>query len=450
MNDALTGQTVELLQQMIRNQCVNDGTVGSGQEICTSDLLRGYLEGSGLDIEVYEPAGAPGRTSLVARVEGSDPRAPTLCLMGHTDVVPVTRENWTRDPFGGELVNGEVWGRGAVDMLNLTASQAVALRALARRPGGWRPRGTLVYLACADEEAGGTLGAGHVCARHWDSLRASYLLTENGGTVSRGANHGELNVTVHVGEKGVAWRRLRVRGTPGHGSMPYGADNALVKAAQVVGRLAEYRPSPYVDGLWNGFVSSLSLDPEVKAALVDPSRLDEAIASLSTGMAKYAWSATHTTFSPTVCHGGVKTNVIPDVVDVEVDIRTVPGDSEDEVRRHLDKALGGLADEVEVEKLFSKPASMSPIDTPLWEVLGRVVDGHYPGARLMPRMIVGFTDAPYFREKGAVGYGFGLFSRTLTAEAMAGRFHGNDERIDVESLALTTQAWLDVCEQFLA
>jgi acetylornithine deacetylase/succinyl-diaminopimelate desuccinylase-like protein len=450
MNDALTGQTVELLQQMIRNQCVNDGTVGSGQEIRTSDLLRGYLEGSGLDIEVYEPAGAPGRTSLVARVEGSDPRAPTLCLMGHTDVVPVTRENWTRDPFGGELVNGEVWGRGAVDMLNLTASQAVALRALARRPGGWRPRGTLVYLACADEEAGGTLGAGHVCARHWDSLRASYLLTENGGTVSRGANHGELNVTVHVGEKGVAWRRLRVRGTPGHGSMPYGADNALVKAAQVVGRLAEYRPSPYVDGLWNGFVSSLSLDPEVKAALIDPSRLDEAIASLSTGMAKYAWSATHTTFSPTVCHGGVKTNVIPDVVDVEVDIRTVPGDSEDEVRRHLDKALGGLADEVEVEKLFSKPASMSPIDTPLWEVLGRVVDGHYPGARLMPRMIVGFTDAPYFREKGAVGYGFGLFSRTLTAEAMAGRFHGNDERIDVESLALTTQAWLDVCEQFLA
>ena len=450
MNDALTGQSVELLQQMIRNQCVNDGTVGSGQEIRTSDLLRGYLEGSGLDIEVYEPAGAPGRTSLVARVEGSDPRAPTLCLMGHTDVVPVTRENWTRDPFGGELVNGEVWGRGAVDMLNLTASQAVALRALARRPGGWRPRGTLVYLACADEEAGGTLGAGHVCARHWDSLRASYLLTENGGMVSRGANHGELNVTVHVGEKGVAWRRLRVRGTPGHGSMPYGADNALVKAAQVVGRLAEYRPSPYVDGLWNGFVSSLSLDPEVKAALIDPSRLDEAIASLSTGMAKYAWSATHTTFSPTVCHGGVKTNVIPDVVDVEVDIRTVPGDSEDEVRRHLDKALGGLADEVEVEKLFSKPASMSPIDTPLWEVLGRVVDGHYPGARLMPRMIVGFTDAPYFREKGAVGYGFGLFSRTLTAEAMAGRFHGNDERIDVESLALTTQAWLDVCEQFLA
>jgi acetylornithine deacetylase/succinyl-diaminopimelate desuccinylase-like protein len=361
----------------------------------------------------------------------------------------VTPAHWTRDPFGGELVDGEVWGRGAVDMLNLTASQAVAFRALARRSGGWRPRGTLVYLACADEEAGGTLGAGHVCARHWDALQADYLLTENGGMVSGGGHGDELTVNVHVGEKGVAWRRLRVKGRPGHGSMPYGADNALVKAAQVVGRLAEYRPAPYVDELWRGFVGSLSLDPAVKAGLVDPSRVDESIATLSPGMARYAWSATHTTFSPNLCRGGVKTNVIPDVVDVEVDIRTIPGDNEDEVRRHLDKALGDLAEEVEVDKLFSKPASASPTGTPLWDVLGRVVDAHYPGARLMPRMIVGFTDAPYFRERGAVAYGFGLFSRALTAEAMSGRFHGNDERVDVESLGLTTQAWLEVCELFL-
>ena len=427
MNDVVTGETVELLQQLIRNRCVNDGTVGSGQEVRTTDVLRAYLGGTGLDLEVYEPEGAPGRTSLVARIEGSDPAAPTLCLMGHTDVVPVTPEHWTRDPFGGELVNGEVWGRGAVDMLNLTASQAVALKTLTRR--GWRPRGTLVYLACADEEAGGTLGAGHVCKHHWDALRADYLLTENGGTVS--ALGGELNVTVHVGEKGVAWRRLRVKGTPGHGSMPYGADNALVKAADVIRRLADYRPSPYVDDLWAAFVASLDVHPELKASLVDPARVDDCIATLPPALAKVAWSATHTTFSPNVCRGGVKTNVIPDVVDIEVDIRTVPGDSEDEVRRHLDKALGDVAEDVLVEKLFSKPASVSPTNTPLWDVLGRVVAGHYPGARLLPRLIVGFTDAPYFREHGAVAYGFGLFSRALTAEAMAGRFHGNDERIGI-------------------
>jgi acetylornithine deacetylase/succinyl-diaminopimelate desuccinylase-like protein len=442
-SDALTGQTVELLQQLIRNQCVNDGTVGSGHEVRTSDVLRAYLEGTGLDLEVYEPEGAPGRTSLVARIEGTDPAAPTLCLMGHTDVVPVTPAHWTRDPFGGELVNGEVWGRGALDMLNLTASQAVALKTLARR--GWRPRGTLVYLACADEEAGGALGAGHVCKKHWDALRADYLLTENGGTVS--AHGDELDVTVH--EKGVAWRRLRVTGTPGHGSMPYGADNALVKAAQVVTRLADYRPSPYVSDLWSAYVGALDVDPAVKEALVDPARVDDTIAHLAPGLAKYAWSATHTTFSPNMCRAGVKTNVIPDRVDIEVDIRTIPGDNEDEVRRHLDKALGDLAEEVVVDKLFSKQASVSPTGTPLWDVLGRVVDAHYPGAKLLPRLIVGFTDAPYFREHGAVAYGFGLFSRALTAEAMAGRFHGNDERIDVASLALTTQAWLDTCELFL-
>ena len=445
MDDRLTAQTVELLQQLIRNQCVNDGTAASGQEVRTTDVLRAYLDGSGLDFEVFEPDGAPGRASLVARIEGTDPAAPTLCLMGHTDVVPVTPEHWTRDPFGGELVQGEVWGRGAIDMLNLTASQAVALKALARR--GWRPRGALVYLACADEEAGGALGAGHVCKRHWDALRADYLLTENGGTVSGPGD--APSVTVHVGEKGVAWRRLRVKGTPGHGSMPYGADNALVKAAHVVSRLADYRPAPYVGDLWTAFVGSLDLDRGVKAALVDPSRVDEAIASLAPGLARLAWSTTHTTFSPNMCRGGVKTNVIPDVVDIEVDIRTIPGDDEDEVRRHLGKALGDLAEEVVVEKLFSKQASVSPTDTPLWDVLGRVVDGHYPGARLLPRLIVGFTDAPYFRERGAVAYGFGLFSRTLTAEAMSGRFHGNDERVDVESLALTTQAWLDTCELFL-
>jgi acetylornithine deacetylase/succinyl-diaminopimelate desuccinylase-like protein len=445
MDQALTAQTVELLQQLIRNACVNDGSVGSGQEVRTTDVLRAYLEGSGVDIEVYEPDGAPGRASLVARIEGSDPTAPTLCLMGHTDVVPVTTATWTRDPFGGELVNGEVWGRGAVDMLNLTASQAVALKALARK--GWRPRGTLVYLACADEEAGGLLGAGHVVKRHWDALRADYLLTESGGTVSRRGD--TLNVTVHVGEKGVAWRRLRVNGTPGHGSMPYGADNALIKAAHVVSRLAGYRPAPSVDDLWATFVDTLQLDPDLKAALADPARVDEAIGRLPAALARFAWSATHTTFSPNLCRAGVKTNVIPDVVDIEVDIRTIPGDNEDEVRRHIDKALGDLSEKITIEKLFSKPASASPTGTPLWDVLARVVDAHYPGAKLQPRISVGFTDAPYFRDRGAIAYGFGLSSPALTSEAMSSRFHGNDERIDVASLALTTQAWMETCELLL-
>ena len=121
--------------------------------------------------------------------------------------------------------------------------------------------------------------------------------------------------------------------------MPYGVDNALVKAAKVVARLADYRPAPYVDALWEGFVASLALDPELKAALIDPARVDDAIARLPASLARMAWSSTHTTFSTNQCRGGVKTNVIPNVVEVEVDIRTVPGDSDDEVRESLTAAL---------------------------------------------------------------------------------------------------------------
>src|SRR3546814_5013671 len=131
MAAAPTGETVELLQGLIRNACINDGDPTSGQEVRNADLLSSYLGSAGLDVERFDAA--PGRTSLVARIEGSDPEAASLCLMGHTDVVPVSHEGWERDPFGGELVDGEVWGRGAIDMLNLTASMAVAFRHLAER-----------------------------------------------------------------------------------------------------------------------------------------------------------------------------------------------------------------------------------------------------------------------------------------------------------------------------
>ena len=138
-----TQETTELLSALIRNACVNDGTPDSGEETRNSDLLRTYLEGDGVELQAFTPR--PGRDSMVARIEGTDPTAPTLLLMGHTDVVPANPDGWRRDPFGGEIVDDEVWGRGAVDMLNLTATMAVAMRSLAR--SGFRPRGTLIYLA---------------------------------------------------------------------------------------------------------------------------------------------------------------------------------------------------------------------------------------------------------------------------------------------------------------
>jgi acetylornithine deacetylase/succinyl-diaminopimelate desuccinylase-like protein len=440
----ITGEVTELLQGLIRNACVNDGRPDSGEEVRSSDLLKGYLGGAGLDVEEFESR--PGRRSLVARIEGSDPTAPSLCLMGHTDVVPVTPSGWTRDPFGGELVDGEVWGRGAVDMLNLTSSMAVAFRRLARE--GFRPKGTLIYFAVADEEAAGTFGAEWMAEEHYDAIRCDYVLSESGGVVQH-TPAGRM-VTLTAEEKGVAWRRLRIKGTPGHGSMPYGTDNALVKAAAVVGRLASFRPQARITDTWRGFVTSLDLPADVRADLVDPDRAYDALARIEDPyLAKLAHACTHMSFSPNVAHGGVKTNVIPDVVDIDVDIRVLPGETPADVAANLRLGLGDLADAVEVSTIHHSNATASAWDTRLKDVLTSATRDVYPDAELVPRLMTGGTDLRFFREKGAVAYGFGLFSDSFTMKDYATRFHGHDERIDVESLRLSTEMWMRVAHELL-
>ena len=438
----MTGATVELLQALIRNECVNDGTPESGGETRNAELLGGFMEGNGVGIEHFESL--PGRGLVVARIEGSDPSAPTLCLMGHTDVVPVNPDGWSRDPFGGELVDGEVWGRGAIDMLNVTASMAVAFRALAA--SGWKPRGTLVYFGVADEEAGGRLGAEWMCEHHWDAIASDYVLTELGGWSSI-APDGARRVVVNTGEKGIAWRRLRVSGTPAHGSMPFGSDNALVKAAEIIRRLAQYRPKAYIDEIWRDQVGAMLVPDDVRAGLLDPARIWETIETLPAALARTCHAHTHTTFSPNVAHGGQKTNMIPDLVDIDVDIRTVPGTTQADVEAHLREALGDLAGQVEVSPLQSFDSTQSPRGNPLWEAIAGATQVAYPGAQLLPGIVVGGTDARFFRQRGVVAYGTGLFSPSVTFESFGTRFHGNDERIDTESLGLAADFWVHIAKQ---
>ncbi len=444
--DDLTNQTVELLQTLIRNACVNDGTAESGQEVRNADTLVHFLEGSGLDIERFEPT--PGRVSIVARIEGSDPDAPSLCLMTHTDVVPVTPESWSQDPFGGELIDDEVWGRGAVDMLNLAASMAVAFRHLATT--GFRPKGDLIYLAVADEESGSTHGARWMADHHADVIRADYVLTESGGV--HGGDSESPVISVTVGEKGVAWRRLRITGVPGHGSQPFRRNNALVKAAGVIQRLTDYAPAPKFSELWPERVRTLGLSEEESAILLDPDQIDAVLAELPDAkVAGYLHASTHTTFSCNVVDGGpnMKTNTIPDQVSLDVDIRTVPGEGDAEVRHHLEEALGDLAQDVEIEVLMNDVSTMSPMNTPLWDSLQKSIARPFPTARLTPQMGVGFTASRIFRELGSIAYGAALLSPSIDAATFGSRFHGNDERIDVESLRLTTQLWLDVTRDML-
>jgi acetylornithine deacetylase/succinyl-diaminopimelate desuccinylase-like protein len=440
----LTGQTTALLQAMIRNGCVNDGTPASGEEIRNSDLLTSFLSGPGLEQTHHEPL--PGRRSVLTRIEGSDPTAPTLLLLGHMDVVPVSPDEWREDPFGGELIDGEVWGRGAVDMLNLTSSMAVAVRHLADT--GFTPRGTLLFLGVADEEAGGTWGAGWIAEHAWDEVEADYVLTESGGIPTD--TPAGRRIVMMSGEKGIGWRRLTVHGTPGHGSMPYRADNALITAAEVVRRLAAYTPTPQLGEHWRAYVDALGVEGEVRASLLDPARIDEGIAQMEPRIAKYCHATTHTTFSPNVVHGGTKTNTIPDRVELEVDIRTLPGQTDEDVDAMLAEALGELAARVDVTPAVpARAATSSSMDTPLWDLLRRRAEAVHPGAEVLPFMLTGGTDAAFFRERGVPAYGAGMFSERASLAEFQSRFHGHDERIDTESLGLSAQLWIDVAEGLL-
>ena len=441
---ALEREATDLLRTMIRNACVNDGTQASGQEARNADAIEAYFAGSGLTCERY--TAAPGRVSLIARIEGRDRQAPTLLLMGHTDVVPVNASGWSRDPFSADVADGIVWGRGATDMLNITSTMAVATRRLA--VSGFRPRGTLIYLGVADEEAGGTYGAKFLVDRHWDQVKADYVITESGGVPIPTADGIKLPVT--VAEKGINWRRLVVKGTPGHGSMPFRTDNALVTASEVVRRVASYQPKARILDEWRRYVSELGLSPELTAALTDPDRVLDAASHLEPlGLSRMAHACTHTTFSPNVVQGGSKINVVPDRVAIEVDVRALPGVSPLDVDAMLKEALGDLAGRVEIEAPRSQDGTRTPMESPLVDTMARVTQQLVPGSKIIPRMTTGGTDARYFRWKGVPSYGFALHSRRIPYTEYPLMFHGNDERIDTESLRLSATMWEALCREFL-
>ena len=438
-----TSEVTDLLQRLIRNECVNDGTPASGHEMRSVDLLDDYLRLPGVEMRRYEPM--PGRGSLVLRIEGSDPKAPSLHLMGHTDVVPVTPSGWRYDPFGGELIDGDVWGRGAIDMLDVTASMAVAVRRLLE--SGFRPRGTLIYSAMADEEAQGIHGAKWLTENAWDDVKSDFLVTEFGG--ARLPLGGPPKLPIMTSEKGSQWTRLRVRGTPGHGSTPYRSDNALVKAAEVITRIARYKAPLRLDELWKRIVEGLDLPMVLRLALTNPATFDLALDRAPAGAAPIFYAATRTTFSPNIARAGVKLNIIPDSAEIDIDIRTMAGDDGEAVRNMLHDAIGDLWSEVEIVAEGANPATESPLRSPLWDMLTQVTKKLIPGAETVPFLVWGATDARYFRRKGVVSYGYGLMSERISFGEFIRMFHANNERIDQESLRLSTELFEQTAREFL-
>jgi len=437
-------EVADLLVTMIRNKCVNDGTADSGHEHRSVETLAAYLGAAG---EIFEPH--PGRQSALYRVPGTDTSAPSLMLLGHTDVVPVSPAGWSVDPFEGVRSDGFIWGRGAVDMLNQTASMAAVFRRYLS--GELSPlSGDLIFLAVADEEAGGRLGAGHLTADHWDRVATDYLLTEIGAPMLAGRAGPALPVT--VAEKGPHWRTFRVRGVPGHGSQPYGARNALIPLAEIITRLAE-APSPVViSEEWLAFVEAWEPESEMGADLIDADRVDAAIDRIAEddpGFARWIHACTHMTISPNTLQAGVKANVVPDDALAEIDVRMLPGQETRDLLDYFRKVIGpDVEDRVEIGEVESSLASASPAEGPLWQSIGDALEATVGHRRLLPTLIPVATDARFFRRRGTLAYGMGVFDDRVSFGDLLSMFHGHDERVSEESLGLTVDHLLATVQRF--
>lgn len=433
---------IELLQSLIRNACVNDGSAESGNEHRSVATLQDFF---GVEGQIFEPL--PGRQSLVYRIPGAGSGAPSLALVPHLDVVPADPSGWTRDPFAAKITDGWIYGRGAVDMLNVTAAMAVAVRPYIT--GEKQLAGDLVFAAVADEESGARYGAEPLVTNHWDLVGADYLLTE----VAYPTFDGQAGsaIPVSVGEKGAFWSILNTTGTPGHGSAPYRSDNALEKMVEALSGLFSSDSPVTITEEWSSFVDELDIDDSLKKNLTDPDTVDDAIDHLAATdplFARYAHAATRLTVSPNRARGGTKTNTIADRARSEVDIRALPGTGRADIDVYLRKAMGSASDHVEIEPVMDMEATLSPTGTTLWAAIAEsveVLEGH---RRLIPTTMTVATDARFWRSRGTVAYGVGLFDNRMTFSEMLALFHGHDERVSVESVEKTTQLYSEILQRF--
>jgi acetylornithine deacetylase/succinyl-diaminopimelate desuccinylase-like protein len=419
MRDEVTG----LLQELIRLDTVNP----PGNETVAAEHLRRYLEANGVSCELY--ARVPERANLVARIPGSGD-GPRLCLLSHTDTVLADAAEWRLDPWSGELRDGEVWGRGALDMKGQVAASAVAIASLARE--GFRPAGDLIFVAAADEEVGDGFGLEWLCETHPEAVRCEYAVNEGQG--DRLEVDGSVFYLCATAEKTSAPFRLRVHGRSGHASKPGIADNALVKAARLIERLAGYLPDPV-------------LIPEVRALLAavtgrEPETALEAVEAARTTsppLTELVEPLLGPTYAPTMIDASRKRNVIPAVCEVVVDNRLLPGQTPEDSRRLVEQLLG--PGDYELEWLEANGGTRSAIDSPLWDVVESFVEEVEPGARVAPVCVAGFTDSHWLRAAfGTVAYGF-FPLRTMPAAVADLLVHSKDERAAVDDLELGAR-WL--------
>ena len=407
----------DLLQRLIQLDTTNP----PGNETLAAELLRDYLEAAGVDCHLY--ARVPERANLVARIRGRGD-GPSLALLSHTDVVLADADEWERDPFGGELVGDEVWGRGALDMKGEVAASAVALASLARE--GWRGAGDLIFVAAADEEVGAGFGLQWLVEKHPDAVRADFSVNEGAG--DRVELGGKVLFLCATAEKMSSPFELRVHGRSGHAAMPSIADNALVKAAPLIARLGAFEVEPRLIPEVEGFLTALLGEvPPAGEALARA----RAVAPLAGELIEPLLGLT---VAPTKARASDKRNVIPALCEITVDTRLLPGQSPEEAEATIRAWLGD--GDYELVNTERSGGTRSEISGPLWDAVRTFVESEEPGAVAAPMCVAGFTDSHWMREAfGTVAYGF-FPSRAMDPETAARLIHSANERVPVSDLEL--------------
>ncbi|MEV3854718.1 M20/M25/M40 family metallo-hydrolase [Streptomyces sp. NPDC050095] len=419
---AASGQdeVVDLCRELIQIDTSNYGDHSGPGERKAAEWVAEKLAEVGLEPQIFESH--PGRASTVARIEGEDPSRPALLIHGHTDVVPANAADWTHHPFSGEVADGCVWGRGAVDMKDMDAMTLAVVRDRLR--SGRKPPRDIVLAFLADEEAGGTWGARHLVDNHRDLFDGvTEAISEVGGFSFTVSEQRRLYL-VQTAEKGMHWMKLSVAGTAGHGSMIH-RDNAITELSEAVARLGRHEFPVRVTKTTRAFLDELG---DALGTELDPEDMESTLARLG-GIAKLIGATLSNTANPTQLGAGYKVNVIPGEATAHIDGRFLPG-HEDEFLTDLDRILGP---KVKREDVHADKAVETTFDGALVEAMKSSIEAEDPIGKAIPYMLSGGTDAKSFVELGIRNFGFAPLQLPPELD-FAGMFHGVDERVPVDGL----------------
>jgi len=424
-------ESVELLSRFVQLNTANP----PGNEARGAQFLAGILDKEGIEYRTYEPD--PGRVSLRAIIPGTGEKGPVI-LLNHTDVVPAQAEEWSFDPFGGEVKDGYVHGRGVLDMKGQSIMELLAFLDVKRR--GQKPCRDLIFLAAADEETGGTLGVKYLLKNHYEDFQADVVLNEGGFAVT-GLIPSRPVIMVSPAEKGVCWLKLTRTGQPGHGSLPHG-DNALERMNHALARLLDWKPpitvTPIIDEYFKRLGSGLEFlgpyrddgNPEtLKRILTESGLIDMPQVS----------ALVRNTISLTAMQAGIKVNVIPSRAEAQLDIRLLPGQDIDEFITQVKNKLAD--DEIEIECLDRTEPTESPRNTELFVLLQDVLAENFPGSLITPSLLFATSDSRFFRQRGIPAYGV---CPALVGLEDLNNIHGIDEKISAKNMVKGTAVFTKI------